>query len=97
MLLTSALALWAASAAAAEPDEAACRDALGTARKLLEPVPPGVGTRRFAERYLEQALVENGNGEYDDCVEYAGLAIEEIRLNAHPDPFPEPSGPDPRR
>ena len=40
-------------------------------------------SRYFAERDLHQALVEAGNGEFDDCLDAAARATEEMRERRH--------------
>ena len=40
-------------------------------------------SRLFAERYLHQAMVEAGNGEFDECLEWVERANEEIRDRPH--------------
>ena len=36
-------------------------------------------SRYFAERNLQQAMVEAGNGEFDDCLEMAERATDEVQ------------------
>ncbi|WP_407112897.1 hypothetical protein [Bradyrhizobium sp. LMG 9283] len=40
-------------------------------------------SRYFAERHLQQALVEAGNGEFDECLEMAARAVEQVRERRH--------------
>jgi hypothetical protein len=70
-------------APAAEPTREACVAAVDAARALAAALPEDDLSRRFAERDLEQALVEAGNGEFDDCLELAARASEEIRGRHH--------------
>ena len=66
-----------------EPTLDQCEAAVGQARALALSVPPDDLSRYFAERHLHQALVEAGNGEYDDCLEAAARATEELRERRH--------------
>lgn len=67
----------------AEPTQQGCAVAVGAARSLAAALPDDDLSRQFAERDLEQALVEAGNGEFDDCLEWAARASEEVRSHAH--------------
>ena len=40
-------------------------------------------SRYFAERHLHQSMVEAGNGEFDECLEYAERATDEVREHRH--------------
>lgn len=53
------------------------------ARTLAAAMPADDLSRYFAERDLHQALVEAGNGEFDDCLELAARATEETRERRH--------------
>jgi hypothetical protein len=66
-----------------EPTEASCLAAVAAARDLAERLPAGDATRYFAERDLQQALTEAGNGEFDDCLEWAEQATVEIKEHRH--------------
>jgi hypothetical protein len=66
-----------------EPTEASCRAAVAAARELAERLPAGDATRYFAERDLQQALTEAGNGEFDDCLEWAEQATVEVKEHRH--------------
>ena len=48
-----------------------------------EALPVDHLSRYFAERDLHQAMVEAGNGEFDDCLELAARATDEIRERRH--------------
>ena len=69
---------------AAEPTRETCLVAVSAARQLAETLPADDLFRYFAERHLEQALVEAGNGEFDDCLEYAERATDEVKQHRHP-------------
>lgn len=66
-----------------EPTAESCDAAVSTARALIDTRPPGTISRYFAERYVGQAVAEGGNREFDDCVEWAEKAAEEIRHPSH--------------
>ena len=66
-----------------EPTAESCEAAVGSARSLAESLPAGDLSRRAAESYLVQAKVEAGNGEFDDCIEFAGRASVEVREHRH--------------
>ena len=65
------------------PTQASCLVAVATARELAERLPVGDASRYFAERDLQQAMTEAGNGEFDDCVEWAEQATVEIKEHRH--------------
>jgi len=67
----------------AEPTKEACLAAVGEARALAVALPEDDASRYFAERDLEQALTEAGNGEFDDCLEWAERATVEVREHRH--------------
>ena len=69
--------------AAAEPTAESCQAAVDKARSLAEALPADDLSRRAAESYLVQAVVEAGNGEFDDCEEFAGRATVEVREHRH--------------
>jgi len=83
------LACWLAGGLAAgaayseEPARSACLAAVAAARDLAERLPVGDASRYFAERDLQQAMTEAGNGEFDDCLEWAEQATMEIKQHRH--------------
>jgi len=77
------LADGSSASTAAEPSRALCLAAVESARNLAATLPKDDGSRHFAERYLEQALMEAGGGEFDECVEYAARANEEVKHLYH--------------
>lgn len=66
-----------------EPTPDDCNAAVAEARALAAGLPPDHLSRYFAERHLHQALVEAGNGEFDECVDMAARASEEVRERRH--------------
>jgi hypothetical protein len=70
-------------AAEAEPTAADCAAAIDGAQALARTLPEGDLARHFAERYLMQASAEAGNGEYDECLDYAARAVDEVRELRH--------------
>jgi hypothetical protein len=66
-----------------EPTQASCLASVAAARKLAERLPAGDVSRYFAERDLQQAMTEAGNGEFDDCLQWAEEATVEIREHRH--------------
>jgi hypothetical protein len=70
-------------ASAIEPTQEACTAAISAARTLAETLPAADLSRYFAERDLAQALAEAGNGEFDDCLEWAARAALEVRERYH--------------
>ncbi|WP_314945290.1 hypothetical protein [Bradyrhizobium cosmicum] len=73
----------AAVPAADEPTQEECNAAVAAARTLAADLPPDHLSRYFAERHLHQALVEAGNGEFDECLEMAARASDEVRERRH--------------
>jgi len=76
----------AAAAHNAEPDEPtreACEAAVAKGRALADTLPTSDLSRVFAESYLHQAMVEAGNGEFDDCIERAEDAVDEVKERRH--------------
>lgn len=73
----------AVALASDEPTWEDCKAAVGEARALAEELPTDNLSRYFAERYLHQAVVEAGNGEFDDCLEMAERAAEQVRERRH--------------
>lgn len=53
------------------------------ARSLALALPPGDLTRYFAERHLHQAMIEAGNGEFDECLEWVARATDEVKERRH--------------
>ncbi|CCD89639.1 Conserved hypothetical protein [Bradyrhizobium sp. ORS 285] len=84
-LIITALALSIGSASAhdEEPTKESCDAAVAEARALAAGLPADDVARYFAERHIQQALVEAGNGEFDDCVEKAEQAVFEVRERPH--------------
>ena len=78
---------------AAEPSGADCLAAVESARNLAATLPADDGSRHFAERYLDQALMEAGGGEFDECMEYAARATEEVQKLYHSPALQRPSPP----
>ncbi len=72
-----------ADPASAEPTRQDCEAAVEQTRALAVALPADDLSRYFAERDLHQALVEAGNGEFDDCVEAAARATDEITERRH--------------
>ncbi|WP_347379589.1 hypothetical protein [Bradyrhizobium sp. STM 3843] len=70
-------------ASAEEPTREACEAAVAEARGLAATFPADDISRYFAERHLHQALVEAGNGEFDDCLEAVERATVELREHRH--------------
>jgi hypothetical protein len=60
-----------------------CTDGMGEARNLAAALPTDDPSRYFAERYLVQATMEAGNGEFDDCVDLSEKAKDEIKEHRH--------------
>ena len=72
-----------AEPASAEPTREACEAAVAQARAQAAVLPADDLSRYFAERDLNQALIEAGNGEFDDCLDATGRASEELRERRH--------------
>lgn len=66
-----------------EPTKEACDAAVAKGRALADTLPTSDLSRVFAESYLHQALVEAGNGEFDDCIEKAEAAVDEVKERRH--------------
>ena len=75
--------LCAAVPASAEPGKQACEAAVEQARTLAAALPADNLSRYFAERDLQQALVEANNGEFDECLEMAARAADEAKEQRH--------------
>ena len=69
--------------AADEPTREQCNAAVAEARALAASLPPDHLSRYFAERHLHQAMAEAGNGEFDECLEMAARASDEVRERRH--------------
>jgi hypothetical protein len=67
----------------AEPTKADCEAAVEQTRSMATALPADDLSRYFAERDLHQAMVEAGNGEFDECLEAAARATEEIKERRH--------------
>ena len=76
---------WPCSAetVSAEPSKEDCEAAVGQARAVAATLPANDLSRYFAERDLHQAMVEAGNGEFDECMEFAARAADELRERRH--------------
>jgi hypothetical protein len=72
-----------AAATPVEPTREDCEAAVEQARALAAALPADDPSRYFAERDLHQAAVEAGNGEFDECLEMAQRATEEVRERRH--------------
>ena len=72
-----------ASAESAEPTREECEAAVEQARALAAALPADDLSRYFAERDLHQAMIEAGNGEFDDCLDATARATEELRMRRH--------------
>jgi hypothetical protein len=77
------VALCSAVPASAEPGKQDCDAAVEQARALAAALPADNLSRYFAERDLQQALVEAGNGEFDECLEMAARAADEAKERRH--------------
>jgi len=66
-----------------EPTMEACEAAVAEGRALADTLPTSDLSRVFAESYLHQAMVEAGNGEFDDCIERAEMAVDEVKERRH--------------
>ncbi|CCD94805.1 conserved exported hypothetical protein [Bradyrhizobium sp. ORS 375] len=83
ILAVLVLTMTGASAHDEEPTQEVCDAAVAEARAQAATLPADDVSRYFAERDIQQALVEAGNGEFDDCVEKAERAILEVRERPH--------------
>ncbi|MCP3368057.1 hypothetical protein [Bradyrhizobium cajani] len=72
-----------AAAASDEPTWEDCKVAVAEARALSAELPPDNLSRYFAERHLHQALAEAGNGEFDECLDMAARATQQVRERRH--------------
>lgn len=73
----------AAVPASDEPTREDCNTAVAEARALAATLPTDHLSRYFAERHLHQALAEAGNGEFDECLDMAARASDEVRERRH--------------
>ena len=71
------------SVSADEATQEDCSAAVDEARAVAVKLPADDVPRYYAERHLLQALVEAGNGEFDDCLVAAEHAKEELRGRYH--------------
>jgi hypothetical protein len=78
-----AIAPAAAESEPAEPTHEQCAAAVDEARALAVALPAEDLSRYFAESFLQQALTEGGNGEFDECLEYAEQATLEVKERRH--------------
>lgn len=86
--LLAGLGCAAAAPASADPESAQptrvqCEAAVALGRAQAAALPADDLSRYFAERDLHQALIEAGNGEFDDCLDAAARATEEMRERRH--------------
>ncbi|MCK1389191.1 hypothetical protein IVB29_00380 [Bradyrhizobium sp. 1] len=72
-----------AASALGEPTREDCNAAVAEARALAGALPADHLSRYFAERHLLQALAEAGNGEFDECLDMAARASDEVRERRH--------------
>ncbi len=74
-------------AVASEDDGAeevkACAEGIEKAHKLAAALPADDLSRYFAERYLQQARAEAGNGETDECQQFVEQATDEVTEHRH--------------
>ena len=73
----------AGASTSSEPTLQECKTAVAQAGALAAELPPDNVSRYFAERHLLQAMVEAGNGEFDECLEMAARAAEQARERRH--------------
>ena len=66
-----------------EPTRESCEAAVEQTRALAMALPADDLSRYFAERDLHQAMIEGGNGEFDDCLEMTARATDEIKERRH--------------
>jgi hypothetical protein len=83
VVVCARVVLGCTSAAAEEPSREACTAAVEQARSIAAALPLEDASRYFAERDLHQALVEAGNGEFDECLEAVARATDELRERRH--------------
>src|SRR3569833_430563 len=83
LLVCCGAVLRCTSATAEEPTREACTVAVEQAHSMAAALPADDASRYFAERDLHQALVEAGNGEFDECLEAVTRATDELRERRH--------------
>ncbi|MDB5651176.1 MAG: hypothetical protein JWL62_2696 [Hyphomicrobiales bacterium] len=66
-----------------EPTYEMCVIAAERAKALAVTLPHDDISRYFAERNLQQAMTEAGNGEFDDCLGWAQQAALEVVEHRH--------------
>ena len=66
-----------------EPTRESCEAAVKQTRVLAAALPADDLSRYFAERDLHQAMIEAGNGEFDDCLDMTARAADEIKERRH--------------
>ena len=66
-----------------EPTRESCEAAVEQTRALAAALPADDLSRYFAERDLHQAMIEAGNGEFDDCLDMTARATDEIKERRH--------------
>jgi hypothetical protein len=71
------------AAEAGEPTLQECTEALQDGRDRASKLSAKSLSRYFAERFLQNAEAEAGNGEYDGCLEYVEKAVDEIDNRWH--------------
>jgi hypothetical protein len=71
------------AAQSGEPTLEECTKALHDGRDKASKLSAKSLSRYFAERFLQNAEAEAGNGEYDGCLEYVEKAIDEIDNRRH--------------
>lgn len=82
-MLLSSPAMAEGTAEPAEPTLEDCTRALQDGRDRAGKLSAKSLSRYFAERFLQNAEAEAGNGEYDGCLEYTEKAIDEIDNRRH--------------
>jgi hypothetical protein len=82
-LACGAMTPCSANATAVEPTKEGCEAAVEQTRSLAAALPADDLSRYFAERDLHQAMIEAGNGEFDDCLEMTARATDEIKQRRH--------------
>jgi hypothetical protein len=71
------------NSASVEPTKESCEAAVEQTRALVAALPADDLSRYFAERDLHQAMIEAGNGEFDDCLDMTARATDEIKERRH--------------
>jgi hypothetical protein len=83
LLASGAVTPCSADPTSAEPTRESCEAAVAQTRTLAAALPADDLSRYFAERDLHQAMIEAGNGEFDDCLEMTARASDEINERRH--------------